>query len=59
MNQIDLGITDYKPIYINKKIILSANIQEKDNFYFFPKHIHQSIEIYYFISGSCKMDIWK
>lgn len=59
MNQIDLGITDYKPIYINKKIILSANIQEKDNFYFFPKHIHQSIEIYYFISGSCKMDIGK
>ena len=38
MNQIDLGITSYNSIYINKKIVLSANIQEKDNFYFFPKH---------------------
>jgi AraC-like DNA-binding protein len=59
MNQIDLGMISYNSIYKNKKIVLSANIQEKDNFYFFPKHIHQSIEIYYFISGSCKMDIGK
>lgn len=59
MNQIDLGITSYNSMSINKKIILNANIQEKSNFYFFPKHIHQSIEIYYFISGYCKMDIGK
>ena len=59
MNQIDLGIASYNSTAINKKIISNANIQEKSNFYFFPKHIHQNIEIYYFISGSCKMDIGK
>ncbi|MBS6500931.1 MAG: AraC family transcriptional regulator [Clostridium sp.] len=59
MNQIDLGITSHNSMSINKNIILNSSIQEKSNFYFFPKHIHQSIEIYYFISGSCKMDIGK
>ncbi|MGG7213554.1 AraC family transcriptional regulator [Clostridium nigeriense] len=59
MNQIDLSMQTNNSTPINKKIILSANIQEKNNFYSFPKHIHQSIEIYYFIEGSCKMDIGK
>ena len=59
MNQIDLSVTSLNSMSINKKIILNANIQERSNFYFFPKHIHQSIEIYYFVCGSCKMDIGK
>ncbi|MEN8078459.1 AraC family transcriptional regulator [Clostridioides difficile] len=44
-------------IDINKKYIISANIQERDNYYAFPRHTHRTVEIYYFIDGSCKMDI--
>lgn len=59
MIQLNTNIDSYNSTCINTNFIQSATIQEKDNFYFFPKHIHQNIEIYYFIEGSCKMDIAK
>lgn len=59
MIQINTNTACYSSTYINKSIIQSATIQKRDNFYCFPKHIHQNIEVYYFIEGFCKMDIAK
>lgn len=59
MIQINTNIKTYNSTYLNRNIIQSATIQEKDDFYFFSKHIHQNIEVYYFIEGFCKMDIAK
>lgn len=59
MNILHKNISSHNSIYLKKKIVQSATIQEKSNFYHFPKHIHENIEIYYIIKGSCKMDIIK
>ncbi|WP_294168207.1 helix-turn-helix domain-containing protein [uncultured Clostridium sp.] len=59
MNQVNFKNLSFSSININNRIIQSANIQEKNNFYFFPKHIHENAEVYYFIEGLCKMDIGK
>ena len=59
MNILNLKNISTQSLNINNRIIQSANIQEKSNFYFFPKHIHQNVEVYYFIEGTCKMDIGK
>ena len=59
MNQVNFKNLSFTSININNRIIQSANIQEKNNFYFFPKHIHENAEVYYFIEGLCKMDIGK
>lgn len=53
----------HQPTLINtiltEKIIQSASVQHRQNYYTFPKHIHNTSEIYQIIEGSCKMDIGK
>ena len=44
-------------VILTEKIIQSASIQHRHNYYSFPKHIHNNIEIYQLIQGECKMDI--
>lgn len=48
-----------KQMHLNNKVILSANVQKREHFYSFSKHIHTDIEIYHILSGECKMDICK
>lgn len=57
MIKVDNEIFSDTLININKKYVISATIQERENYYTFPRHTHRSVEIYYFIEGSCKMDI--
>ena len=47
------------PVNLNNKVILSANIEKRDHYYSFSKHIHTNIELYHILSGECKMDICK
>ncbi len=44
-------------VILTEKIIQSASIQHRHNYYSLPKHIHNNIEIYQLIQGECKMDI--
>lgn len=44
---------------LNNKVILSTNIQKREHYYSFSKHIHTDIELYHILSGECKMDIYK
>lgn len=46
-------------VNLNNKVILSANIQKREHYYSFSKHIHTNIELYHILSGECKMDICK
>ena len=49
MIKVDNEIFSDTLININKKYIISATIQERENYYTFPRHTHRSVEIYYFI----------
>lgn len=42
---------------LTERLIQSATIQYRDNFYAFSKHMHSTIELYYFTHGTCCMDI--
>lgn len=59
MVNLNMNTTSGNSINLNKSIVQNANIQERNNFYSFPNHMHQNIEIYYFLEGSCNMDIGK
>lgn len=42
-------------ISFDQDIIFTACTQTYDNFYNFPKHMHQNAEIYFILNGSCSM----
>lgn len=44
-------------ILLTGDIIQSATIQERSNFYTFAKHMHENIELYQIVEGTCKMEI--
>ena len=44
-------------ISIKQDAIFTACIQTYDNFYTFPKHMHQNAEMYFVTNGSCSMYI--
>lgn len=44
---------------LTEKIIQSASVQHRQNYYSFPKHIHNTSEIYQILDGNCRMDIGK
>lgn len=46
-----------KGILLTQSSVISALKQYRDNFYKFGKHIHNSFEVYHFLSGECEMDI--
>lgn len=44
-------------IKLTEDSVISALFQYRDNFYKFGKHIHNTFEIYHFLSGTCEMDL--
>lgn len=44
-------------IKITEESIISAVLQYRDEYYKFGKHIHNTFEVYHFLSGECEMDI--
>lgn len=42
---------------ITEESVISAQLQYRDNFYKFGRHVHNSFEIYHFLSGCCAMDV--
>lgn len=52
------GEQTMKPsLNISEECIISALFQRRNNFYKFGKHLHNSFEIYHFLSGNCCMDV--
>ncbi len=43
--------------FLTSEIVQIANIQYRDNDYFFAKHMHPNMEIYRILEGCCYMDI--
>lgn len=43
--------------FLDSNIIQIANIQHREGPYFFPKHLHNNLEIYRILEGSCQMEI--
>ncbi len=54
MKNFDIKICN---TFLDEDIIQSATIQERSNFYTFAKHMHENIELYQIVEGTCKMEI--